>query len=140
MPVNENIGKAIKRLREERGMLQSELAKKIGVSNKAVSSWESGRTEPNLNMIKQICNVFGVTYNTLLDCGNAWENHMKEIKADFEGKDGYYINPETAQAAQEIFENKELRLLFDAARDASPEDLMTAYNVILALKKKEQGN
>lgn len=35
----------------------------------------------------------------------------------------YYINPETAAIAQDIFENKELRLLFDAARDAAPEEL-----------------
>lgn len=41
-----------------------------------------------------------------------------------EKEDGprYYINDETAAIAQDIFENKELRLLFDAARDAEPED------------------
>ena len=35
-------GASIKQLREKRGMTQTELAKQIGVSNKAVSKWETG--------------------------------------------------------------------------------------------------
>ena len=50
----------------------------------------------------------------------------------------YYLNEETAKVAQEIFENKELRVLFDAARDANPEDLRTTYDMLMALKRKEQ--
>ena len=52
---------------------------------------------------------------------------------------GYYINPETAELAQTLFENKDLRVLFDAAKDATPEDLQTTYNMLMALKKKERG-
>lgn len=52
----------------------------------------------------------------------------------------YYINEQTAQVAQEIFENKELRLLFDAARDADPEDLKTVHSMLLALKRKERNS
>lgn len=42
--------------------------------------------------------------------------------------------------AQTLFENKKLRVLFDAAKDATPEDLETTYNMLMALKKKERGN
>ena len=52
----------------------------------------------------------------------------------------YYLNEETRDMAQKIFEHKELRMLFDAARDASPEDLETVHSMLLALKRKEQGN
>ena len=52
----------------------------------------------------------------------------------------YYLNDETAKMAQEIFDNKELRMLFDAARDAAPEDLEAAHTMILALKRKERRN
>ena len=41
--------------------------------------------------------------------------------------------------AQRIFENKDLRVLFDAAKDASPEDLKTTHDMLMALKKKERG-
>ena len=56
-----------------------------------------------------------------------------------EGGERYYLNDETAQMAQKLFQNKELRVLFDAAQDASPEDLKTTYDMLMALKKKERG-
>lgn len=56
-----------------------------------------------------------------------------------EGSETYYLNDETAKVSQEIFKNKNLRLLFNAARDASPEDLLTTYNMLMALRKKERG-
>lgn len=56
-----------------------------------------------------------------------------------DGEENYYLNDETAKAAQEIFENKELRALFDVARDADPEDLKALHNMALALKRKERG-
>ena len=56
-----------------------------------------------------------------------------------EGGEKYYLNDETADIAQKIFENKELKVLFDAAQDAQPEDLGTVYQMLLALKRKERG-
>lgn len=116
----------LKRYLESYGKTQLDLSRYIGVSTATVSDWCNGKKMPRMDKIQAISDWMHIQKSDLLD-------------EEQEG-DGYYINPETAQAAQEIFENKELRLLFDAARDASPEDLMTAYNVILALKKKEQGN
>jgi hypothetical protein len=50
----------------------------------------------------------------------------------------YYLNKETREIAQEAFENPELRILFDAARDADPEDLKIAIEMIKRMKKKER--
>jgi transcriptional regulator with XRE-family HTH domain len=49
------IGDNIRKLREEKGMSQLELAKKLFVSDRTVSSWEVNRTEPKMGMIEQIC-------------------------------------------------------------------------------------
>lgn len=49
------IGNNIRRLREERNMLQSELAAKVNVSPATVSSWEVGRTEPKIGKVEEIC-------------------------------------------------------------------------------------
>lgn len=57
-----------------------------------------------------------------------------------EGGEAYYLNDETTSMAQKIFESKELRMLFDAAQDAAPEDLETVHSMLLALKRKERGN
>ena len=56
------------------------------------------------------------------------------------GGEKYYLNKETAEMAQKLFENKDLRVLFDAAKDATPEDLKTTYDMLMALKKKERDN
>ena len=50
----------------------------------------------------------------------------------------YYINEETAKVAQEIFENRELRALFDVQRDMTPEDLRALHGMALALKRKDE--
>ena len=57
-----------------------------------------------------------------------------------ECREKYYLNDETAEMVQTLFKNKPLRVLFDAAKDASPEDLKTTYDILMALKKKERGN
>ena len=50
----------------------------------------------------------------------------------------YYIDEKTIEIAQKIADNKELGLLFDAARSAAPEDLQTTHDMLLTLKRKEQ--
>lgn len=47
----------------------------------------------------------------------------------------YYLNNEAAQIAQEIFENKDMRILFDAARNSKPEDLKIAADMLRRFKK-----
>lgn len=48
------VGDNIKKFRLLRGLLQSELAERCGVSQKTVSSWEKGRTEPNMSTIERL--------------------------------------------------------------------------------------
>lgn len=121
-----NFKDMLKYLRVRNNLSQSELADKLGVSKSTVSMYEVGKREPDFETLEAIADFFNVDMNFLLG------------KAGCETPD-YYINEETAQMAQEIFENKELRLLFSAARDASPEDLKTTHSLLLALKRKERG-
>lgn len=62
-----DIGKSIKQMREKLGMEQQELADKLNISNKTISSWECGRTEPKMGMIEQMCKVFGCEKTVLID-------------------------------------------------------------------------
>lgn len=50
---------------------------------------------------------------------------------------GYYLNDETAEIAQDILENKELRMLFSVGRNMAPEDLRALHGMALALKRRE---
>ena len=114
----------IEALRKNQHISQGKLEKELGFSNGSISKWKSSTPTPE--RLQKLAGYFNVSVEYLL---TGEENVEKET---------YYLNDETAKAAQEIFENKDLRVLFDAARDASPEDLKTTYNMLMALKRKER--
>lgn len=62
----EKIGKFIAELRKGKKLTQTELAKRIGVSNKAVSKWETGNGIPDYGVFENLCNEFNITVNELL--------------------------------------------------------------------------
>lgn len=118
-----------KHIREKSGLTQQQLADKLGISRSAVGMYEKGEREPNFETLELIANTFNVDMNYLLG-----KKPSTEVIPDT-----YYFNPETSKIAQEIYDNKELSLLFDAARDADPEDLQTVHSMLMALKRKEKG-
>lgn len=63
---NTMIGGKVAELRKEQGLNQKELAKKIGVSRSALSLYEIDRREPDLETVKKIASLFGVTTDYLL--------------------------------------------------------------------------
>lgn len=54
-----DIGSTIKLFRKQKGMEQKDLAERLNVSNKTISSWETNRTEPKMEMIDKMCAIFG---------------------------------------------------------------------------------
>lgn len=54
-------GAMIKRLREERKITQQQLAEIMGVSDKAVSKWETGRGYPDITLIEPLAEALGVS-------------------------------------------------------------------------------
>ena len=113
---------------EKSGVTPYRVCKETGITTATISNWKAGRYTPKQDKLQKIADYFNVSVEYLM--------------TGEEKKDGpkYYLNDETAAIAQDIFENKELRLLFDAARDADPEDLETVHSMLLALKRKERGN
>ena len=60
------VGNLISKLREEKGLSQSELGSKLGVSNKAVSRWENGRGYPDTSILLKLAEVLEITVDELL--------------------------------------------------------------------------
>ena len=52
-------------LRKQRGITQAELAEKLNYSDKAISRWEKGDTLPDINVLYEICEFYGITMNDL---------------------------------------------------------------------------
>ena len=118
------------KLRDSKGVKDSDVVRATGITKSTFSDWKSGRSNPKNDKLQKIADYFSVSVDYLM---------TGEDKSDLSDKK-YYINDETAEMADKIFHNKELRLLFDAARDAQPEDLETVHQMLLALKRKERGN
>jgi len=62
-----SIGDNIRKLREEHGLTQRELAMIAGVSDKAVSSWERGSKEPRMGAIQRLADHFGLKKSDIID-------------------------------------------------------------------------
>jgi transcriptional regulator with XRE-family HTH domain len=62
----EKIGKFIAKCRKDKKMTQSDLAEKLGVTDKSIGNWENGRNMPDLSLFKPLCDELGITINELL--------------------------------------------------------------------------
>lgn len=107
---------------------QIDIINDLGFNKSSVSTWCNGTRLPRMDKVDALARYFGIKRSDLIEDKTPNQNN------------GYYLNKETAKVAQEIFENKDLRVLFDAARDASPDDLRTTYDMLMALKRKERGD
>ena len=114
-------------LMKAHGYTAYKVSVETGIAQSTLSDWKKGKSQPKADKLQKIADIFNVSLSYLM------------TGEEKEGGETYYLNEETRDMAQAIFENKELRVLFDAARDSSPEDLQTVHSMLLALKRKEQG-
>lgn len=59
------IGSFIAACRKQHGMTQVQFAEKLGVTNKAVSKWETGKCMPDASLFDDICLLLNITLNEL---------------------------------------------------------------------------
>jgi len=64
--IKQNVAKNIARLRTSAHLTQAELAQRLCYSDKAVSKWERGESIPDISVLKQIADLFGVTVDYLI--------------------------------------------------------------------------
>jgi transcriptional regulator with XRE-family HTH domain len=62
----QSFGTMIAKLRKEKGMTQLDLAKMMGVTDKAVSKWERDLSFPDVNSLPRLSEIFGVTVDELM--------------------------------------------------------------------------
>lgn len=120
----EIMARNIQRLMDLYDKDRTEVCKDLGISYTTFTDWVKGKTYPRIDKIELLANYFHVSKADLVE--------------EYDAR--YYENSDTAAIAQELFDNHDLRVLFDAARYADPEDLRTTYNMLMALKRKEQGD
>lgn len=111
-----------------KNLTNKKIAELTGISIATIDRLFSGaNTNPNINLLRSLSNIFECTIDDFMDYD---ENSPL---AD------YYENKETAKLAQEIHDNPEYRILLDATRDLTPEQLQAVINVANAIKGTNNG-
>ena len=117
-----NVQAIIKSRRIELGLTMKELADKVGVNVGTISRWESGEvanmTRKNMVLLAKALNISPLE---LLD-----ENP----------NNGYYTDPETAELAEKLRTDPDMKILFSAAKDLTPEEMQQAADYVNYLKIK----
>lgn len=117
-------------LLEKNGKTQREVADSISVSPQTFNTWCQGIALPRMGKIQKLADYFNVDKTFLID-----QKPITETSGE-----PYYLNDETRQIAQEVFENPELRSLFHVARDIPPERLKAHIEFMKNLKDQEKGD
>ena len=75
------IGKFIAACRKKENLTQLQLAEKLGITDRAVSKWETGKCLPDSAIMLDLCGLLGISVNDLL-CGEVvmMENYNKETE------------------------------------------------------------
>ena len=116
-------GNFLYELRKEKRMTQAELADKLGVSNKAVSKWETGDAMPETGLLLPISRIFNVTVDELLNGKRINdENDASEIK---ETKDNQNLEE---NKKSETFKPSEH--LFTRGKEEDDEENKTLLDII----------
>ena len=122
------LGYRLKSLRKNMQLTGEEFGVKMNVSKPTVSLWESDKRTPNAEMLQKIANFFDVSVDYLL-IGNPNTKN-----------DSYYYDTEVAEIAEQIKNDPELRILLDAKRNLSKQDMKAIINITKSLLQRERGD
>ncbi len=123
-----NIGKLIHDRRNEMGLTMKELSERVGVSEATISRWESGEIKNmRRDAVANLAKALQINPKVLMN----WNEE------EMQGVDPYYLDPETARLAQEAAKDPDMRLLLDAKRDLSPEDMQVIIDMAKRLLNRK---
>ena len=116
----------IKKRRLELHMSQQTLAELTGYADKSmIAKIEKGQVDLPQSKLEIFAKVLGVKPGELLGTTEEDPNITQEE---------YYTNPEVAELAQQLKDRPELKVLFDASRDISKEDVQFVIDMIERMK------
>lgn len=111
-------------LLKKNGVTAYRVAKETGIATSTFTQWKNGTSKPKPEKLQKIADYFNVSVDYLL--GTEKDENVQ-----------YYLNDETRGIAQEIFDNKGLKILFDVARKTEPKRLEAYVKFLKELSDKE---
>ena len=83
-PIRQGVGLRLKAARENKGLIQQEVADKFAVTKATVSAWEKGTGDPGVYRLRELCKLYDVAADALL-----WEDSLSpdamKLAAEFDG-------------------------------------------------------
>ncbi len=112
-----NLKEKVKMLCEERGISVYKMEKALGIANGSVKHWDTSM--PSGDKILALSRYFNVNPEYFL---------VEENEPE------YYIDPKISEMVQEIKDNPNFRVLFDASKNLNEDDIKFVLNMIERLK------
>ena len=129
-----NVNQIIKERRLQLGLTLEQVAEKVGVGKSTVRKWETGLIEnmrrDNMQKLAEALNLNPLDLLELdTDENNIYGNHKNNL-------DYFSDKPELLDLYQQIYESQTLQLLFDSAKDLTPQDLEMVLTIIKGIRKE----
>jgi transcriptional regulator with XRE-family HTH domain len=155
----EVMAKNIKRYLDELGISRREFCNRLGFKYSTVTDWLNAEKYPRIDKIEAMANFFGISKADLVEpyrpffppppqrTGNETTvqvqvpslEHRSLKKPRQPSEPRYYHDPEVAEMANQLKDNPDMRVLFDASRDLKKESIEEVVKFIQYQKAKERG-
>ncbi len=123
------LGSQLRQCRQNRDLSMDSLVNEFNrlyglkTTKSMISRWENDLSTPTNAYLSAYAKYFNLDLNELLGINPPT---------------GYYNDPEVAELAEELRTNPDYRILFDASKDLTKEDINTVLKIIEGLKAREQ--
>ena len=118
-----DIARIVKMYKVQLELTNSDIAKITGLPENTIARICSGRVNsPKLSTLRLLAKAFDCTIDDLMGAEG--------------GVEPYYLDKKTGELAQELKENSDLKVLLDASRHLSPEDIQTLIGMVNMLIRK----
>lgn len=144
------IGSMLREARIKSGLTLEQAGEKIGVIAKTIQRYETGERKINLNKLMELTSLFGIEYTSFMAAAKKRlsESSSGASETDdssdhtaapdtFSEDEMYYIDSEARAIAQQVYERPQLRMLFDASKNVSAEDLETVIALVNRMKRED---
>lgn len=123
------MGSRLKALRKKYNYTGEEVGNMLKVSKVAIYNWEKDIRSPNPDVIEKLANIYEVSTDYLI---TGKDSNITN--------DSYYYDTEVAELAEQIKNDPELRILLDAKRNLSKQDMKAIINITKSLLQRERGD
>ena len=126
-----NFAKRLKEAMDIRKVSQTELHEKTGIGKPSINAYLKGEYKAKQDKVDLIAEALRVDPTWLIGYDVPMERSSRESF-----NNGYYTDPETAALAEKLRTNPDMKILFSAAKDLTPEEMQQAADYVNYLKIK----